>query len=325
MPILWNLISANSNGGTELLCRRLEAYLPTELLNEVQIIPSRLYGDLDPTKIRVLWLHDLPGDPESDKVLLNDGWKRFHKIVCVSNWQQQRYSEQYNIPPSQFIVIPNSINPIERTRDWMSGKQIKFIYHTTPHRGLEILYYVFDKLAEKYPGIHLDVYSSFNAYGWPGRDVPYKDLFSAIEQHPKMTYHGFQENSVVRKALADADVFAYPNIWPETSCMALMEAMSAGLLCVHPNLAALYETGANWTLQYQFHEDPQQHAMQIYSILDGFLASDKEMYRQQIANASGYANIFYNWNSRSSQWTNVLNSLLSLPREFPEATFTYRA
>ena len=36
-------------------------FLPQET---VQIVPSRLHGELDPTKIRILYLHDLPHDPD---------------------------------------------------------------------------------------------------------------------------------------------------------------------------------------------------------------------------------------------------------------------
>lgn len=325
MGILWNSISENSNGGTELLCRRLEADLPKELLDEVQIVPSRLYGELDETKVRILYLHDLPNDPESQKILSNQGWKKFHKLVFVSNWQMQQYIMMYQIPWSHCLVIQNSIDPIQRnTPAFSKDGHPKFIYHTTPHRGLDIVYPVFDKLSQEYPGIHLSVYSSFKAYGWDERDAHYKELFDKIDDHPAMSYYGFQPNDVVRKALADSDVFIYPSIWPETSCLALMEAMSAGVLCIHPNLAALYETAANWTMMYQFHEDKEKHAGLLYNVVNGFLGSYKEMFITQTQNQKSYADIFYNRKFRKHQWEDLIRSLLPLPREFPAPVFSYR-
>jgi glycosyltransferase involved in cell wall biosynthesis len=324
MGVLWNTVSANSNGGTELLCRRLEASLPKELLDDVQIVPSRLHGELDPTKVRILYLHDLPHDPESQKILRDDGWRKFHKIVCVSNWQMQLYMQQYQIPWSHMMVIPNSILPIARDTDQFWGETIRFVYHTTPHRGLDILYAVFEKLHETHPNIHLDVFSSFKAYGWADNDKPFEALFEKIEAHPAMTYHGFQPNDHIRAVLANADVFAYPCIWPETSCLALMEAMSAGLLCVHPNFGALYETAANWTMMYQFHEDKTKHSSILYGLLNDFLSQDKELIKIQLQNQKAYADIFYNWNTRQKQWVDLIEALRGLPREMPERMFTYR-
>lgn len=328
MGVQWNDISAKSNGGTELLCRRLEASLPKELLDEVQIVPSRLQGELDPTKIRILYLHDLPHDPESVKILKDGGWRNFHRIVCVSNWQMQLYMQQFQIPWSHVIVIPNSIVPIVRDGNVFSddnrGDTVRFVYHTTPHRGLDILYPVFDKLCETHKNIHLDVYSSFKAYGWDASDAPFKELFAKIEAHPAMTYHGFKPNDEVRAALSTADVFAYPSTWPETSCLALMEAMSAGLLCVHPNFGGLYETSAHWTMMYQFHEDKSKHAAILHGMLNDALNADKDNLRLMLQNQKAYADMFYNWNTRQNQWADLIEALKGAPRGFPEKMFTYR-
>src|SRR6185436_14024378 len=147
------------------------------------------------------------------------------------------------------IVLYNAIEPIplvEKPPD-----TINFVYHTTPHRGLEILVPVFENIVREFPNVHLDVFSSFAAYGWNERDKPYEPLFAKIAEHPNMTYHGYQPNDVVREYLQRAHYFAYPNTWLETSCIALMEAMSAGCVCLHPNAGALPETSGGLTRMYQ--------------------------------------------------------------------------
>lgn len=220
-----NEISKNSKGGTELMREGLEKRLDPSLIEDFQIIPSRV-RELDETKIRVLWLHDLPGDPESDH-LRNGGHDKFHQLVFVSNWQMQQYVAYYNIPWSKCIVIENAIVPIERELIDKPKDKIKIIYHTTPHRGLELVVPVFEKLYETHDNIELDVYSSFKIYGWEQRDTQYAELFERCEKHPKINYHGTVPNEEVRKAVGSAHIFAYPSIWVETSCISLMEAMSA--------------------------------------------------------------------------------------------------
>lgn len=308
-------------GGTELMKYGLRDRLPKELLDEVQIIASRV-RELDETKIRILWCHDLPGDPESAH-LKDGGWNKFHKIVFVSNWQMQAYINHYNIPWSKCVVLQNTIEPIDLVPK--KDDKIKLIYTSTPHRGLDILYAVFDKLCEKYDNIELDVFSSFKLYGWENRDAEFKDLFDALEKHPKINYHGSQPNEVVRQALTQSHIFAYPSTWVETSCLCLIEALSAGLICVHPNLGALYETAANWTFMYQWNEDKNEHAKMFYTILDAVIGDvNSEAMTTRLIGQKGYIDAFYNWEQRSKQWAALIRSLLNEPRGLPKKMFSYK-
>jgi hypothetical protein len=111
MPITTDELSVNAKGGTEIMKNTLTALLDPEIMKEVQIFCSRIREDLDPTKIRLFWAHDLPGDPESE-FLKGGGWKDFHRIVFVSNWQMQNYLNHYRIPWYKSCVIQNAIEPI---------------------------------------------------------------------------------------------------------------------------------------------------------------------------------------------------------------------
>lgn len=313
-------IAKNALGGTEIMMRGLyDGRLPRELLQEFQIVPGRM-GDLRRDKVRILYCHDLPNDP-SNQHLSNGGWDRFHRIVFVSNWQMQQFIQTFEIPWSKCVVLHNAINPIDVEVDKKPRDKIRLIYHTTPHRGLNILYSVFDKLCETHDDIELDVYSSFKLYGWPERDEPFADLFKALEDHPKINYHGAVPNNEIREAVAKAHIFAYPSIWPETFCLCLAEAMSGGLLCVHPNYACLAETAANWTMIYQWHEEINNHAALCYSALESsinVMRNDLETTPIRLANQKSYADLFYGWDMRTRQWQALLTSLLNEPRELKE-------
>ena len=321
-----NELSKNARGGTELMLERLHSSISPDLMKEVQIIPSRV-RDLQEDKIRILWLHDLPGDPESEH-LKNRGWEKFHKLVFVSNWQMQAYVQYYNIPWSHCIVLQNAINPIDFKLTEKPRDKIRMIYHTTPHRGLNILVPVFKKLCESHENIELDIYSSFKIYGWESRDEQYQQLFDECKNTPNINYHGFVSNDEIRSALIKSHIFAYPSTWVETSCLALIEAMSAGNICVHPNLGALYETAANWTHMYQWNENAAQHANMFYSIIDSAIKElnslTDEMYHNKIMTQKSYADIFYQWNIRKMQWEALMYSLIDLPREIPKQLFVYK-
>lgn len=312
-------MTKDAMGGTEMQMTALYKHLGEEYLSDFQIIPSRLV-ELDENKWRVLWCHDLATDPQNDH-LKNGGWRKFHSIVFVSNWQKEQYLSRYNIPPSKTVVIQNAIEPITQSPD-KSNEQFRMIYHTTPHRGLEILVPVFEKLYEKFGNkIHLDVFSSFKIYGWDGRDQPFEPLFDKIKNHDGMTYHSSQPNEVVRDYLATkSHCFAYPSIWPETSCISLLEAMDAGLLCIHPNLAALPETGSNWTFMYNFHEVPNDHARNIYGMLEAAIENhfnnDEMKIRKRLENQAAYISMFYSWNIRKLHWKVFLDNVKTRPKPF---------
>lgn len=323
-----NEISKNSKGGTELSKRILASKIDPKLLEDFQIIPSRL-RTLDPEKIRVYYLHDLPEDPELAHLKDINSRNKFHSIVFVSNWQMNEFCNKLSIPyDAKIDVIENPVLPlnlIEKPTD-----KINLIYFSTPHRGLEILVPVFEELAKKYPNIHLNVHSSFEIYGWKEMDEKFGPLYDHIKAHPQMTYHGFTEQDELRKSIENSHILAYPNIWKETSCRVLIESMSAGLMCVHPNHAALADTSGGLTAMYQFHENMNDHANMFYQALENAINNVTEPVAQKYLRfVKAYADTRFNVDKIALQWTYLLNSLKDkypdiASRKPPVNTFVYK-
>ena len=301
-----NESSVNAKGGSELMMDRLYKELPEDLRDQFQVICSRV-RELEDKK-RILWLHDLWNDPEAAHLKDQESRDRFTKLVFVSNYQFQTYHMALGVPYSESVVIKNAIDPIEHHEK--PKDKINLIYHTTPHRGLDILYAVYEQLAKNRDDIHLDVYSSFNVYGWPQRDVEFKHLFDKLEAHPNITYHGAVPNSEVREALKKAHIFAYPCTWVETSCISAIEAMSAGCAVVCPNLGALPETTSNFGIMYPFDEDINVHANRFYHILNNTIDHFwQEGHQQKLKFQKNYTDAFYNWEKRREEWMGLLMGL----------------
>jgi glycosyltransferase involved in cell wall biosynthesis len=256
-------LSRNARGGTEQMRDRLLRVVDPDLLKKVVIHFSRVRPENNIQGVpNVFYAHDLAADPES-KILANGGYKQFAKIVFVSYWQRDQYMMMYGIPYSHCTVIENAIEKQFQPHN-RDLETVNFIYHTTPHRGLHLLYPVFDALTKQFNNLHLDVYSSFEVYGWKERDKPYEKLFEQLKQHPNITYHGAKSNAEVLDALDKSHIFLYPCIWPETSCIAMIEAIKSDVLVIHPNLAALPETASECTLMYDYTEDATAHMNRAY-------------------------------------------------------------
>ena len=298
----------HSQGGTEMMSGALTARVNRELLEKVFIIKSRV-RHIAPDRPNVLWLHDRWDDDEAQHLKDPNSRARFARLVFVSNYQLATYNLKLGVPYQQTTVLLNAIEPIAFQEK--APHPIRLIYHTTPHRGLDLLIPVVEQLVQHWGDkIHLDVYSSFAAYGWPERDQPYAPLFERIRRHPQMTYHGFQPNHVVRDALQQAHIFAYPSVWHETSCIAAMEAMSAGCEIVCPNLAALPETTGQFATLYAFHEDPNQHAHRFANVLHQAIGRHLSPEMQQKLRAQKeWADYVYNWDRRAQEWATLLTAL----------------
>lgn len=324
-----NEISAKSQGGTELMKRGLAQRLPPGLADDFQVICSRV-RQLDDSCIRVYWIHDLPQDPETSHLKDESSRDRFHKLVFCGNWQYQQYQNVLGVPyDTKAIVLETAIDPIPFIPK--EKEKVRLIYTSTPQRGLALLIPAFEKLAEKYDNIHLDVFSSFAIYGWAEADRQFEPLYERIRQHPQMTYHGFAPNDVVREHLQKAHILAYPSIWLECNSRSVIEAMSAGLMCVHPNYGGLADTAGGMTFMYQGSSNAQEHVNTFYGALDHAISVvNKEDTQNYLQFCKMYADNRYSWSKIAAQWADVLTNLKQQyptveSRKQAQPMFMYRA
>jgi len=286
----------------------LEKRLPEGLIDDFQIICSRV-RELDKDKIKIYWLHDLPEDPETNHLKESSSRDRFHKLVFCGNWQYTRYRDYLGVPhDSKSVVIDNGVDPIpafEKSKD-----EVRLIYFSTPQRGLELLVPVFEDLCKKHDNIVLDVFSSYSIYGWEDADKRFEKVFEKCKQHPKINYHGSQPNEVVREALQKAHIMAYPSIWMECNSRATIEAMSAGLLCVHPNYGGLVDTSGGLNFMYQWDNNQQAHASIFHAALSHAIDTvNLESTQNYLKLVKVYADTRYGWDKIVPQWEGLLRVL----------------
>ncbi len=304
-----NELNKDSKGGSEMMMDGLYERIDPELIDHFQIIPSRV-RELQNDKIRIYWLHDLPQDPEAAHLREESSRNRFHQLVYCGNWQMAQYQGILGIPhDGRSCVIETAIDPIPYVAK--SKDEVRLIYTSTPQRGLSILIPVFEELAKKYDNIVLDVFSSFKIYGWGDADRQFEDLFERCRNHPKINYHGFAENSVVREHLQRAHILAYPSIWPECNSRSVIEGMSAGAVCVHPNFGGLPDTGGGMSAMYNWDNDVNRHANLFMEVLDKTInIVNSDEVQNYLSFVKMYADTRYNWNKFTAQWNGLLNQLL---------------
>jgi UDP-glucose:(glucosyl)LPS alpha-1,2-glucosyltransferase len=303
-------LSHKSRGGSELMYERITKGLGPEYTDRFQFISSRV-RELDPNKKKILILNDTFDDPESQHLKDPASRARFDHLAFVSNYQFNTYNMALGVPFDHSTIMRNAIVPFEEhEKPPIVDGNVRLIYHTTPHRGLELLIPVFLEVVKHRPNVTLDVYSSFDIYGWPQRNAPYEKIFDICRNHPNINYFGSVSNDRVRAALRASHIFAYPNIWPETSCIAAIEAMSAGCAVLAPDHAALPETLSTYGYMYRFTENVQKHmnvfANYLISLIDQY---ESEQVQNNLTYGIRYAKTHYNIADRVVQWKLLLDSL----------------
>ena len=322
MSIEFDTFSKSAMGGTEIIKYGLQERLPQELLSKFQIVTDR-FDELDDTKIRLYWCHLNPEYSEqtlkyfgykNTKPLANNGWNKFHKLIFVSYTQMENWIKKYDIPRHHCIVMKHALEPIEIQEK--PKNKVVLVHHSNPQGGLSLLVDVFEKLCGEYDNIELKVHSSWSIYGMNDWQEEYKnsDLYQRLEVHPKIKNIGYLPNKELKKSLASSHIFPYPNIIPETFCLSLLEAMSAGCLCVHSDFGALPETASNWTMMYDYHEKIPQHKERFYQKLKKAIeiVNQKET-QEHLKKQKEYIDYLFNWDKRAQDWINLLESLKDLP------------
>jgi len=311
-------VSEKALGGTELMKKWLFAEMEKQepgLTDKFQFISTRV-RELESDKQRILWVHDLANDPEVQHLKEKENWEKFERIVFVSHWQQHQFRTHLGFPFEKGVVVQNAIYPIPEHKKPKDGK-IQVCYFSTPHRGLELLLNAWDFMRNKLKdglNAELNIYSSFKLYDRGHLDEQFRHIYKRAEGMEDVNYYGTVSNDEIREMLKTQHVMAYPSIYEETSCLTLIEACSAGCLCVIPNLGALPETGANFPWMYGYEEDPEKHAQVHGHILARAIEHFWDDDVQNLLKIQrSYFDMFYNWSLRSGQWQQFLHAIEDSP------------
>lgn len=312
--------SGTPMGGSEIILanvrRAFPEYFPVfddPSKDLIQLIVSRPQAvTLANDKPKILWLQDLPGDPNS-AVLADPTYRsQFNRIICVSHWQQQQFNAVLRIPYGELMVIKNAVPHLEPTfpKPRTADGKLKLIYTSTPHRGLPILAACADALAKERTDWQLDVYSSFNIYGWHDADKQFTNLYEQLRANPCVVYHGSVPNADIREAVKAAHLFVYPSVYMETSCMAIQEAMMAGCLAITTNLGALPETCGEWAWMFPVDEHAEKIAERtLYNMRHALDHYDDANVQNILKLQSAYFQNFWSLENRLGVWKSTLDAV----------------
>jgi len=308
-PVSFN----DSFGGSENQLRLLLKYLPNESFKDINLILNNTNDDLiERDKINVLWMHHYVNQKEAENLGSKDYVDKLDWIIFNSNWNFEKHVYQFKVPESKCLVIKNAIEKIkfeEKPKD-----KISLVYHTTPWRGLALLLKAFKKLNLK--NVELNICSSTIIYGKKFDNAlgkNYENLFKECKNTKNVNYFGFLENKKTIELLKKMHIFSHPSIWPETSCIAAIEAMASGCEVVTTNLGALYETcspfGTFVNFDRNFDNLEKRYSQILLNSINNYWS---EQNQNKLKLQRETINLTYAWDVRSIEWKNFFNDARKL-------------
>ena len=308
-------MNQNPKGGTELQFEYLKKHVDSKLLDQVQIctsVPEKI--PLHKDKVNILWQKNSWDQPNLKPWFENKlNHDKYDWYVFNSNWNFEQFTKRFDLPTEKCLVIKNGVDNIEPILTTYRKKDpIKIIHHCTPWRGLSVLLGAMQLV--KNPLISLDVYSSTEVYGksfYDHNDHYYHELYDQAKQLPNVNYIGYKSNEYIKKHLKDYRLFVYPSIWEETSCISLLEAMSAGLYCITTNFGALYETGSEFPMYVPYSNDYRSLAKKFAKSIDiAALSLHESSIKDHLKMQKNFVNNFYNWKIKGKSWTRFLQGAI---------------
>ena len=305
-------------------CLNCKTALTKDLLDgaDVVVVANEALGrhlrELGVAKPLVLWVgHDVD-QPAMKALETSRERKAWTGFAFVSQWQLERFSHTFWVPRARARVMRNAIAPAFALRhvaaSWFElGDPPILAYTSAPYRGLDVLLSAFPSIRTAIPGSRLRVFSGLATTRGGPEDKRYDTLHRLCETTEGVEYFGPLSQPALADALAETAALTYPSTFPETSCIAAMEAMAGGAMVLTTHLGALPETLAGFGRTTAPREDSSEFAREFAAMVVAELVDirrnpgDAAVRRmEQIA----FARCNYEWSARALEWQDWLIDMI---------------
>lgn len=205
-------------------------------------------GETLAAKKVLAWAQDIyfgNGEP------LTDPQKRhIDQFIALSPWHSHLLREHYQIPAEKITVIPPGVNiELFSSSDLDKKRYAKFLWSSSPDRGLENLLFFFPWIKEKVPEAHLEV--TYGFHNWMPRAIltrnikmleRIKQLDSYLNDCEYVTFRGRIGQNTLAESFKTAYLWLYPTAFHETYCISAKEAQASSTPIICSKLAALETT-----------------------------------------------------------------------------------
>ena len=263
-------------------------------------------------KYKILWAHHAYDQP----VFLNFNHNTVDHIVSPSHWAKEQLVRFLKVPKEKISVIPNGVSD----KFTLSENKTKtFIYTSIPYKGLELLPRIIPLIQQRHPDAKFKIFSSMSLYG--NIMDPYVDLYQDLKLLKNVEYSAAVDQDELIQHYQESAFFIHPNIWEETFCVSMAEAMKCGCYPIITNIGALSEVatdkfssivpleGTRTTEKYEVTDNFINKFAEVCCTALDYFDNDRTTYNQISKSASNHITQKCDWKKISKQWEKLITKI----------------
>ena len=280
---------------------------------------GRELRDKGVAKPMVLWSGHADDQPPIEPLEYTRERKAWSGFAFVSQWQLEQFCHVFWLPREKARVMRNAIAPamLAQTpaqQPWFKhGEPPVLVYTSAPYRGLDVLLGAFPQIRAAVPGTTLRVFSGLSRTRGGPEDNQYANLRRLCLETDGVEYVGPVSQPELAQALTRAAALSYPSTYPETSCIAALEAMALGATVLTTRLGALPETLAGFGYMVEASDNEallaKNFAAMAISALNELRAKPDEAAARRESQIA-YIRNNYTWSARALEWQSWLFQLI---------------
>ncbi len=202
----------------------------------------------------IWWLHDVVQLSYLDDAT----YKRMDRIVALSEYCRDTYSNFYSLDPNKFSLIPNGVDTsLYYPGEYEDRDPNLWIMASAPVKGMLPVPALYDNLRRHLPGLDFRIFSNQSLHGKPNR--PEHDSFLRHMASKGARIQAPIPPTQLAELLRKAWCMVLPNTYPEICSNLLLQAQASGCPVLTSDIGANPEFITNWetgvmTTKYKPHD-----------------------------------------------------------------------
>jgi len=263
------------------------------------------------SKVNVLWAHDAIPKPVARQMM--SLMYKVDRLMVLSEFHKEQFGRHLSVPDERYVVTRNGVDlgSIDEAMDGVERDRNRLIYTSRPERGLDVLLEMWPELKQRRPELTLAV----AWYENPGADAQMGEYLAALrraaEAMPGLELLGALSKKELYREIAGSGLMVYPAVFPEVSCISMMEAAACGTPVVASRYCALKETVADGETGVLVPGDPVsgEYQRRFVEAVVGLLGDEKQWGAMSEAGRRRVEER-YQWRDIAGEWEGVFEALL---------------